>query len=92
MRSRIAEAKDIAKLDIYRDNKCGIPEAILGPEKNLFKESVTFFCSLIELASDFANENPEKTCLNGPEQDLKKAHSQEPLIVVNSPDSLSFYY
>jgi NCAIR mutase (PurE)-related protein len=33
MRKRIKEVKDIAKLDIYRDKKCGIPEVILAEGK-----------------------------------------------------------
>lgn len=33
MRKRIKEVEDIAKLDIYRDKKCGIPEVILGEGK-----------------------------------------------------------
>ena len=31
MRQRVAEVQDIAKLDIHRDKKCGIPEGLFGP-------------------------------------------------------------
>ena len=33
MEKRIKEIGDIAKLDIYRDKKCGIPEVILAEGK-----------------------------------------------------------
>ena len=33
MEKKIKEVKDIAKLDIYRDKKCGIPEVILASGK-----------------------------------------------------------
>ena len=33
MKKIIKEVKDIAKLDIYRDKKCGIPEVIFAEGK-----------------------------------------------------------
>jgi NCAIR mutase (PurE)-related protein len=61
---RIKEVKDIAKLDIYRDKKCGIPEVILAEGKEL-KWVVELLSAMVKERGVAIASRVDKDCLRG---------------------------